>query len=172
LCVVWPMDADMAAETAEYKRLGLRLMGTEPFFFHSSPATPTPSDYTVRRITTEAEALRLKATAGSTQVRPHDLIDQPAIIRQFVALDGDAMIGWVRSVHVSPRETWVSNLFVNPNYRRRGIGQALMTTMLADDRTLGYSHSILLASLTGAMLYPTLGYKRIGTLRLFRCQKK
>ena len=52
LCVVWPMEADMAAETAEYKRLGLRLMGTEPFFLHTSPATPTPSDYVVRRNTT------------------------------------------------------------------------------------------------------------------------
>jgi GNAT superfamily N-acetyltransferase len=166
------MDGEMEAETLGYKRLGFRLMGTEPFFAHDEPVTPISADFPVRRIQTVEEARRLKAAARGTQVRPCDLVNKPAIVRQFVAFDGEVMIGWVRSVHVSPRETWVSNLFVNPGYRRRGIGQALMTAMLADDRALGYTHSILLATKTGAMLYPTVGYKRIGTLRLFRYLRK
>jgi GNAT superfamily N-acetyltransferase len=172
LCVIWPLEADMEAETEAYRQLGYRLMGTEPFFCHDEAATPTASAYDVRRIRTVAEALQLKKVARRTLVRPRDLTDQPAIVRQFVAFDGDAMVGWVCSVHVSPEETWVSSLFVNPNYRRRGIGQALMTTMLAEDRALGYAYSILLATLTGALLYPRVGYRRIGTLRMFIDRRK
>jgi predicted acetyltransferase len=56
---------------------------------------------------------------------------------------------------------------VNVPYRRRGIGQALLCRMLRDDRTHGSKCSVLLASHTGALLYPRVGYERIGTLFMF-----
>jgi hypothetical protein len=39
--------------------------------------------------------------------------------------------------------------------------------MLRDDRARGSKRSVLTASHTGALLYPRVGYERIGTLFMF-----
>jgi hypothetical protein len=46
-----------------------------------------------------------------------------------------------------------------------------MTAMLDDDANYGVTCSVLLASLTGAMLYPHLGYQQRGLLLLFYPRK-
>jgi GNAT superfamily N-acetyltransferase len=61
----------------------------------------------------------------------------------------------------------VLNLYVRTEHRRKGIGTALMTTLLADDRRNRIVASTLLASHTGAKLYPRVGYRPIATLYLF-----
>jgi len=58
------------------------------------------------------------------------------------------------------------------HYRRQGIGAALMNAMLRDDKEHGSQASVLLASHAGAMLYPQLGYEKIGELLLFVPQRK
>ena len=60
--------------------------------------------------------------------------------------------------------TWCANLYVKPDYRRRGIGRALMCQMLRDDLRHGSQLAVLAASHTGALLYPIVGYEQIGTL--------
>jgi predicted acetyltransferase len=87
-------------------------------------------------------------------------------MRQYVALDGDKPVGWVRSI-VAGEATWVSNMHVVPAYRRRGIGRSLLVRMLRDDRANGSAASVLLSSHTGALLYPRVGYEQIGELLLF-----
>jgi hypothetical protein len=44
--------------------------------------------------------------------------------------------------------------------------------MLRDDRAAGASAGVLLASHTGAKLYPSVGYEQIGTLLLFTPRKR
>jgi len=63
--------------------------------------------------------------------------------------------------------TWCADMYVQPSRRRRGIGQALLSKMLRDDRARGAKCSVLTASHTGALLYPRAGYERIGTLFMF-----
>jgi predicted acetyltransferase len=58
-------------------------------------------------------------------------------------------------------------MYVNASHRRRGIGRALLSRMLRDDRARGSKCSVLTASRTGALLYPHVGYERIGTLYMF-----
>ncbi len=87
-------------------------------------------------------------------------------MRQYVALIGGAIVGWVASITVDDA-TWCSNLHVQPAHRRRGIGRALMVRMLRDDRAAGAALSVLTASHSGAMLYPTIGYEQVATLLLF-----
>ena len=58
-------------------------------------------------------------------------------------------------------------MFVEPDFRRRGIGKSLLLRMLRDDRAAGATLSVLLASHAGALLYPTVGYQEIGKLLLF-----
>ena len=95
-----------------------------------------------------------------------DLLGDNAPFRQYVALDGEAIVGRVRSID-AVGATWCSAMYVEPSHRRRGIGQALMAKMLRDDRTLGSRCSMLLATHAGALLYPRMGYKQIGSLLIF-----
>jgi CheY-like chemotaxis protein len=97
-----------------------------------------------------------------------DYINKPfdAPSRQYVALDGDDIVGCVRSVDAAGA-AWCAGMFVSPSHRRRGIGKALLCRMLFDDRERGSRCSVLTASHAGALLYPHVGYTRIGTLLMF-----
>ena len=94
------------------------------------------------------------------------MLGADAPFRQYVALDGEEIVGRVRSVD-AVRATWCADMYVNASHRRRGIGQALLRRMLRDDRGRGSKCSVLTASHTGALLYPHVGYERIGTLLMF-----
>lgn len=57
-------------------------------------------------------------------------------------------------------------------FRRRGIARALLGRMLQDDRAYGATLAVLLASHTGAKLYPLIGYQQIGELLLYTPKNK
>lgn len=78
---------------------------------------------------------------------------------------------WVRSIGVGDA-TWCSNIYVKPEFRRRGIARALLSQMLHDDRSAGAQQAVLLASHTGAKLYPVVGYEQIGTLLVYTPPKE
>jgi GNAT superfamily N-acetyltransferase len=154
-----------------YKALGYRLGTTEPLFVHRLRRIPRLAEpCPVRRVTTPDLAERLAKAAGSRQVLPEHL-KVTAPLRQYVALDGDLPIGWVKSIVVGDA-TWVSTMHVQPDYRRRGIGASLLARMLRDDRAAGATASFLLASHAGALLYPRVGYEQIGELLLFTPKRR
>ena len=171
LCVIWEPGRDIEMDSLAYKAAGFRQIGTEGFFAHSGPARISRCEFPVRLVRRDEEALAVKKISGRYLVRKPDLIAEVPATRLFAAFDGETPVGWVRSIRVSPTETWVSGLYVPREFRRQGIGRALMTAMLADDRGRGYTDSVLLASTVGALLYPRVGYDRIGTLRLFKQPK-
>jgi GNAT superfamily N-acetyltransferase len=158
-------EPDAPTRTA-YKALGYRLLATEGFFVQRLPriANP-PSSVSIERVRTPELAARL---GEITRRRPisNDLLADNAPFRQYVALDGDDIVGRVRSVDAAGA-TWCADMYVEPLHRRRGIGRALLSTMLRDDRARGSKCSVLTASHTGALLYPHVGYERIGTLLMF-----
>lgn len=156
---------------AEYKRLGYRLQCTEPFFVHRLqrvPAAKSPAKV-VRLKASNLAADFAKATR-SKQLGPEQLTDDAAF-RQYVALDGTKIVGWVRSVAAGDSR-WCSHMEVVAPHRRRGIGSALLAKMLRDDRAHGARQSVLLASHAGALLYPRVGYEQIGTLLMFVRRRK
>jgi GNAT superfamily N-acetyltransferase len=149
-----------------YKGLGYRLLATEGFFVHRlmripKPASPVP----IERVRTPELAARLGKV---TRTRPiaGSLLGNDAPFRQYVAVDGEHIVGRVRSVD-AVGATWCADMHVNPSHRRRGIGHALLCRMLRDERARGSRCSVLTASHTGALLYPRVGYERIGTLFMF-----
>jgi GNAT superfamily N-acetyltransferase len=151
---------------AAYKALGYRLLATEGFFVQRLKRVPKPpSPVSIERVRTPELAARL---GKITRTRPiaSDLLAQDAPFRQYVALDGEEIVGRVRSVD-AVGATWCADMYVSPSHRRRGIGRALLCRMLRDDRTRGSKSSVLTASHTGALLYPRVGYERIGTLLMF-----
>jgi GNAT superfamily N-acetyltransferase len=162
-------EADEGTRTA-YKALGYRLLATEGFFVQRLERIPRPpSQVSIERVRTSDLAERL---GKITRTRPisSDLLGYNAPFRQYVALDGEDIVGRVRSVDAAGA-TWCADMYVNPSHRRRGIGQALLSRMLRNDRARGSKCSVLTASHTGAFLYPRVGYERIGTLLMFAPRK-
>jgi GNAT superfamily N-acetyltransferase len=149
-----------------YKSLGYRLLATEGFFVQRLKRMPkSPTSLPIERVRTPELAARLGKATRSRPIAP-DLLGQDAPLRQYVALDGEEIVGRVRSV-AAMGATWCADMHVKETHRRRGIGQALLCQMLWDDRGHGSKCSVLLASHTGALLYPRVGYERIGTLFIF-----
>ena len=149
-----------------YKSLGYRLLAMEGFFVQSLQRIPkVQSPLQIERVRTPQLAARLGRATRSRPI-PDDLLGDDAPFRQYVALDGEEIVGRVRSVD-AVGATWCADMRVSASHRRRGIGRALLCRMLRDDRARGSKCSVLLASHTGAFLYPRVGYERIGTLFLF-----
>jgi GNAT superfamily N-acetyltransferase len=151
---------------AAYKVLGYRLLATEGFFTQRMKRIPRPpSPVSIERVRTPDLAAQL---GKITRTRPisNNLLGDDAPFRQYVALDGQDIVGRVRSVD-AVGATWCADMYVQPSHRRRGIGKALLSKMLRDDRAHGSKCSVLTASHTGALLYPHVGYERIGTLFMF-----
>ena len=154
-----------------YKALGYRLLATEGFFVHRMNRIPRPpSPVSIERVRTPDLAAQLGVITRTRPIASH-LLGDDAPFRQYVALDGVDIVGRVRSVDAAGA-TWCADMYVRPSHRRRGIGQALLLKMLRDDRARGSKCSVLTASHTGALLYPRVGYERIGTLFMFVPKRK
>ncbi|WP_192254133.1 GNAT family N-acetyltransferase [Mesorhizobium caraganae] len=158
-------EPDQLVRTA-YKALGYRLLRTEGFFVQPLRQIPDPPvAISIERVQTVERAAQLAKIVRRRPIAA-DLLGDSAPFRQYVALDGDDIVGRVRSID-AVGATWCSAMYVEPSHRRRGIGQALMSKMLQDDRARGSRCSMLLATHAGALLYPRMGYERIGTLLIF-----
>jgi GNAT superfamily N-acetyltransferase len=166
VCAIRAPDEPAEPLRDAYRALGYRLQATEAVMVHAlDRLPPLGGPFPVERVLTPERADALARAAGSRQVLPaHLRPDAP--LRQYAALDGDQPIAWVRSIAVADA-TWVSNLYVEPSHRRRGIGRSLIAGMLHDDRAHGAARSVLTASHAGALLYPLLGYALVGQLLLF-----
>ena len=151
-----------------FKALGYRLGTTEPLMIHSLrriPRVAAPAAVVIERVRSAEMAQRLARAARRRQIVV-DHLHENSPHRQYVALVDDVLVGWVGSIVVGDA-TWCQNMYVSPEYRRRGIGGAMLCRMLRDDRSHGATLAVLLASHTGAKLYPVVGYRQIGTLLLF-----
>ncbi len=162
-------DEDETQIRAGYKQLGYRLHAIEPLMVHSMhripSATALPSGVRIERVLSADLAERLRKAAGRRAVRSEHL-RRDAPVRQYVALMDDRVIGWVKSITFGT-DAWVSNMYVQPKHRRRGIGTAMLVRMLRDDRTAKVKRSVLSASRAGSMLYERVGYQTIGELLAF-----
>lgn len=166
VCAMRALDEPLAPLRGGYKDLGYRLGTTEPLMvhpLHEIPEVDAPLE--IQRVTLREVADRLNKAARARQILPRHL-DGDETLRQYVALAEGEPVAWVRSITVGD-STWCSNMYVKPEFRRRGIARALLSRMLRDDRDAGARTAVLLATHSGALLYPALGYEMIGTLLLF-----
>lgn len=165
LAVFDDVGADYQKTKSDWKALGYRVLNSEPMF----AKVVTGDGYTgsrVIRVATREQAEVVNKVARRRQMLERDLVDEDPQTRLFAAFDGKKLMGAVRSVKTPAQGNWVSNLFVLPAYRRRGLGTELMKAMLADDAKYG-QNSVLLASPLGSVLYPQLGYEHIGHMQFF-----
>jgi GNAT superfamily N-acetyltransferase len=166
VCAIVRSDESALPLRSAYKDLGYRLLATEPLFVHRLTRIPKPKTaVSIEQVKTTEMAARF-GKATRTRPIPIEQLGKGAPFRQYIALDGDQLVGWVRSVDARD-STWCSNMYVLPSHRRSGIGAALLARMLRDDRKRGAKQSVLLSSHTGALLYPRVGYQQIGLLSIF-----
>ena len=170
VCAIYGVNESDQPLREGFKALNYRLGGTEPIMVHELKRIPRfDSSVEILRVTTADLAERVNKAARSRQVLPEHLAkDSP--LRQYVALVDDKPVGWVRSIDVE-QATWCSDMYVMPEFHRRGIARAMMAQMLRDDRAHGSKLAVLTASHAGAKLYPIVGYKQIGTLMLYTPKK-
>ena len=167
ICATGESDIGMREE---FRALNYRLNSTEPVMVHRLRRIPRVVDpLPIERVLTAELADRLNKTTRIRQILPEHLFTD-APLRQYAALENNEPLGWVQSIEVDSA-TWCSNMHVVSAARRRGIGRALMCRMLRDDRSHGSQLAVLTATHTGALLYSSVGYERIGTL-LFYTPKK
>jgi hypothetical protein len=170
VCDIVPAGTKPDWRKLKFKELGYRLLATEPFFIHRLRRIPRAvSPAKVVLVRTEKLA---RALGKATRMKPltAQMLGNKAPFRQYVATMSNEIVGWVRSVSAGP-SNWCSTLGVVSSQRRRGIGTALLAKMLRDDRKLNAASSVLLASHTGALLYPRIGYEQIGTLYIYAPRK-
>ena len=171
ICEIHSVGKTDEAMRAEYKSLGYRLQTTEPLMMHNLQRIPrfaAPQGISIERVLKQDLADRLAKLARARQILPHHFEDEE--VRQYVALTGQKIVGWVRSVEAG-ESRWCSNMHVLPAYRRRGIARAMLSQMLWDDRGAGYKANVLTASHTGALLYPLLRYEHLATLYVYKLRR-
>ncbi len=155
-----PAESDSKEGDQAYADLGYRRLATEWVFSHDLHDIPEFEC---------APPVRLISTAEAFAAIPQR-VSQPrrwrVDARQYAAWDGERDYGWVMS-RPTGADSWVEDLFVHAEVRRRGFGRALMSRLLRDDREAGIEHSVLVASTAGSHLYPQLGYRQLGVLRIY-----
>jgi len=168
LCFIAGMVGETLKTKNELKLFGFRALRSEPFFVRevgNEPAFEQP--LVIRQVLTQDDLDRIRRTSGKKGLLLEQLHKESPTHRIFVAIENDEAVGYVTSVPTFNNMNWVSSLYVANSYRRRGIGAALMKTMLANDSHHGVKNSVLVSSRQGARLYPKLGYEQIGTLHMF-----
>jgi GNAT superfamily N-acetyltransferase len=166
LCHLLPEGEPETGLRNAYKALGYRLVATEGLFVHGLARVPAHAADTVIECVRDAGMAARLGKVTRTRPIATEFLTEAAPFRQFVALEGAEIVGRVRSVDASGA-TWCADMYVTPSHRRRGIGKALLAHMLHDDRRRNSRCSVLTASHTGALLYPHLGYVRLGTLFMY-----
>ena len=96
--------------------------------------------------------------------------------RGFLAeADGGRVVGGggivINDWPAHPRETmpnraWILNMYVEPEFRRQGIGRRLMEEMVSWCREAGYRNVSLHASAEGRQLYASMGFVPTNEMRL------
>ena len=171
ICAIYGVDEDDAPLREGYKALDYRLGGTEIFMVNELGRIPRPkAPVDIVRVLDEELAGRVNKAARAKQILPEHLVAE-APLRCYAGLVDGAPVGWVSSVDLDGM-SWCSNMYVTAEYRCRGIGRALMAKMLRDDRKYGSQLAVLTASHTGALLYPCVGYREIGTLLVYTPKKR
>lgn len=179
ICAILANDELDEAMRAEFKALNYRLINTEPLMIHSLQEIPIFDEpAAIEQVLSWELADRVNKAARARQLLPEHLPKSDAEderlrvpIRQYVAQINGEIVGRLASVVVD-NATWVSNVYVTAEFRRQGIARAMMSQMLHDDKAAGAQQSVLLASHTGAKLYPIMGYEQIGMLYIYSPKKE
>lgn len=125
----------------------------------------TAPDYVaVGQVVTEEERLWFNAAHGREVIPPRAMGDER--LGYFYVRFGDDLACEGRCA-LTDEIALVDSVHTAETYRRRGLGSALMSAILADARAKGANYSVLIASEDGRELYLTLGYSVLADVLVF-----
>ena len=172
LCFINGMDANHESIKESYKAFGYRLNIRFPVFVRKitsqAPAAKVLA-HRIRNLRTIDEISRLRRRKF---LPPEAWQGDDPLMRVYSVVQDDQVIGWVESIRATKTSNWVSDMFVVPSHRGKGIGTSLLQSMLLDDHRHGVKNSALLSSSEGVKLYERAGYKQIGLMQIFAPNKK
>jgi len=90
----------------------------------------------------------------------------------YIALDQDLVVGVGAAVPYGSERGRLANIITHPEYRRRGIGQVVVQTLLRELRKRGISKIDLDSTLQGQELYERLGFLPSYPIELFMGRPK
>jgi len=103
-----------------------------------------------------AALITLRARCEFTAHSRDNLAQQLDGARWLVhAYDGDRLVGFSRAISDGVTNAYVSSVMVDPDYRRQGIGRAMIERLIADRRSVRF---VLHTRDTAAPFYAALGF--------------
>lgn len=90
----------------------------------------------------------------------------------YIALDQETVVGVGAAVPYGPERGRLANIITHPDYRRRGIGNVIVQTLLRDLRKRGISKVDLDSTEQGQTLYERLGFLPSYLIELFMGRPK
>lgn len=131
------------------------------------PPVPDGLKFTVVRDVAGLEVARDLAARGFQMPREfidvlaaESMLDDPTVVMVTGTVD-DVPVS-TALVSVTGNTAGIYNVATPPEHRRRGYGEALTWTAVAEGRRLGCDHSALQASPMGAPMYRRMGYVDVG----------
>jgi ribosomal protein S18 acetylase RimI-like enzyme len=86
---------------------------------------------------------------------------------EVVAGGGVLLAAWPGSpLNLNPRRAWILNIYVVPEFRRKGFAKAITKSLIEWCRQNGFQSVALHASEEGRSLYEGLGFKSTNEMRL------
>ena len=177
LCEQWTPEVPPADVTAEFARRGFRQINNPPAMIAEKLKDPLNQlpQVDVRRVDDEPTRLAFATICSTCFDIPFRTAARFYEGERSWQYGYDGFIGYARGAPVCAMATVVSgeatgvySLGTLPEHRKRGYGEALMRRVLAE---LGHSEgertTVLQSSEAGYRLYRQMGYRRVGSYRVF-----
>jgi GNAT superfamily N-acetyltransferase len=148
---------DPQAALATYTSLGYVLSERE--FLMVRAAAPVPAmDEKARvcQVTGMREVEAINAAYQGRVIYPVQLNDPQ--IRFYYAPGESGPLAWGGALFTSPGLVYVASMYTLPAYRFRGLGSAVLATLLEDAAADGATRSVLVSSPAGRRLYQRFGF--------------
>jgi ribosomal protein S18 acetylase RimI-like enzyme len=168
--------AEIAARTKPatdaYLAAGYEFGSEEPLMMaeltddNSRPRPGAPAPVPVRSMTEVEQILAAQAAVGYP-ARPFSqaLLDDSQVSIRAIFVDGSfAAIGKLAIVESGG---YITDVQTMPDYRREGLGEAIMRRLHADALAAGLSRTVLTSTAMARPLYERLAYRQVATVTIY-----
>ncbi|MBZ9751138.1 GNAT family N-acetyltransferase [Deinococcus sp. HMF7604] len=129
----------------------------------TAQAFATPPAFPVKQVRTEAEALEVNQALGR-DFAPVGHLQDPTRIYIWLQVEGRPAV-YGRAV-IWGEDVVLDNVVTRPEFRRRGLGRAVVQALIGAAASQGVRRCVLLSSEMGRPLYAALGFETVAGLEV------
>ena len=165
------ISAQMEPATDAWLAAGYEFGSTEPLMAadlsedNSTPRTGVAA-HSVSTMTQVEQILAAQASVGyPPRLFSQALLDDLSISIRAIFVDGRfAAIGKLALVESG---AYITDVMTMPDYRRQGLGEAIMRQLHAEARAAGLTRAALTSTAMARPLYERLGYREVATVTIY-----